>query len=348
MAATKAIRVLVVDDSLLMREAIAAGLAKDSGIEVVGKASDPYEARDRIVELEPDVLTLDVEMPRMNGIEFLRHLMPQYPLPVVVVSSLSSAVFDALNAGAVDYVTKPQAKTPRDMDHFIQELAVKIKIASMAKVKHLKRAPATERIQTMRTVSDERRIIAIGASTGGTEATLQVLKAFPPDMPGTLIVQHMPPVFTRMYAERLNGACLMQVREAQDGDEVKPGLALVAPGDRQMRLVLDRGVYRVTCKPGEKVSGHCPSVDVLFESVAETAKGKAIGVILTGMGADGARGLMKMRRAGAYTLGQDEKSCVVYGMPAVAWDSGAVMRQGSPDAIPGLIQEYLMKPPGRP
>ena len=336
----KAIRVLIVDDSLLMREAIARGLSKDPGIEVVGKAADPYEARDRIVELEPDVMTLDVEMPRMNGIEFLRRLMPQYPLPVVVASSLSGSVFDALDAGAVDFVTKPAARSPQDMEHFLNELAVKIKVASMAKVKHLKKGLPTGPI--VGGGAAQRTVIAIGASTGGTEATLEILKAFPRDMPGTVIVQHMPAVFTRLYAERLNSLCLMQVKEAADGDEVRQGLALVAPGgDRQMRLVQEKGVYRVRLTQEDKVSGHCPSVDVLFESVAAAAKASAIGVILTGMGADGARGLLKMRRAGAYTVGQDEKSCVVYGMPSVAWDCGAVLRQGSPEGIPALIQEHL-------
>jgi two-component system, chemotaxis family, protein-glutamate methylesterase/glutaminase len=337
----KRIRVLVVDDSIVMREAISAALAKDAGLEVVGKASDPYEARDKIIDLEPDVLTLDVEMPRMSGIEFLKLLMPQYPMPVVVVSSLSSAVFEALNAGAVDYVTKPAVRSPRELEAFMQELIVKIKIASLAKVSHMKRsAPATHIAGGN---SCAKMLLAIGASTGGTEATLQVMKAFPPDMPGTVIVQHMPPVFTRMYAERLNATCLMQVKEAQDGDVVSQGMAFVAPGDKQMKVVLDKGVYRIRCAEGEKVSGHCPSVDVLFDSVADAAKKSAIGVILTGMGADGSKGLLKMRKAGAMTIGQDEKTSVVYGMPMVAFNIGAVVRQAALDDIPGIIQEYLDK-----
>ena len=337
----KRIRVVVVDDSLVMREAIAAGLSEDPGLEVVGKASNPYEARDVIVELEPDVLTLDVEMPRMNGIEFLRLLMPQYPMPVVVVSSLSNIVFEALNAGAVDFVAKPGARSSREVQAFIQELIVKIKIASLAKVSHMKRPTLTERIAGGK--RDAKTVIAIGASTGGTEATLQVLKAFPPDMPGVVIVQHMPPVFTKMYADRLNAACLMQVKEAQDGDVVDVGRAFVAPGDQHLRLVPDHGVYRIRCAAGEKVSGHCPSVDVMFDSVADTAKRNAIGVILTGMGADGAKGLLKMRKAGALTIGQDEKSCVVYGMPMVAYNIGAVARQAPLEDIPALIQEHLEK-----
>ncbi len=337
----KKIRVVVVDDSLVMREAIAMGLAADSGLEVVGKASDPYQARDMIVDLEPDVLTLDVEMPRMNGIDFLKLLMPQYPMPVVVVSSLSNIVFEAMNAGAVDFVAKPGARSQRELNAFIQELVVKIKIASLAKVSHMKRPGTAQRIAGGSCC--DKSIIAIGASTGGTEATLQVLKAFPPDMPGIVIVQHMPPVFTRLYAERLNSICLMSVKEAEDGDVVAPGQAFVAPGDRQMKIINDKGVYRIRCYQGEKVSGHCPSVDVLFDSVADAAKGHAIGVILTGMGADGAKGLMKMRKAGAFTIGQDEKTSVVYGMPMVAYNIGAVVRQAALDDIPAIIQEHMEK-----
>lgn len=341
MAIPKKIRVLVVDDSLVMREYIAQGLSQDSGIEVVGKAADPFEARDMIQDLEPDVLTVDVEMPRMNGIEFLRQLMPQHPLPVVVVSSLSNAVFDAMGAGAVDFVTKPMAKSPRDMQAFVQEMVVKIKIASTAKVGHLKRADSRAE-NTMRAGTAADTLIAIGASTGGTEAIYSILKTFPRDMPGVIIVQHMPPVFTRLYSERLNNSCAMEVREAQDGDAITRGLALVAPGgDRQLRVVNQRGVYRVRLTEEAKVSGHCPSVDVLFDSVADAVKKKAVGILLTGMGSDGARGLLKMRRNGAYTIGQDEKSSVVYGMPMVAWNMGAVTKQAALEDIPRVLEAYL-------
>ncbi len=341
MAISKKIRVLVVDDSLVMREYIAQGLSQDSGIEVVGKAADPFEARDMIQDLEPDVLTVDVEMPRMNGIEFLRQLMPQHPLPVVVVSSLSNAVFDAMGAGAVDFVTKPMAKSPRDMQAFVQEMVVKIKIASTAKVGHLKRADSRAE-NTMRAGAAADTLIAIGASTGGTEAIYSILKTFPRDMPGVIIVQHMPPVFTRLYSERLNNSCAMEVREAQDGDAITRGLALVAPGgDRQLRVVNQRGVYRVRLTEEAKVSGHCPSVDVLFDSVADAVKKKAVGILLTGMGSDGARGLLKMRRNGAYTIGQDEKSSVVYGMPMVAWNMGAVTKQAALEDIPRVLEAYL-------
>jgi two-component system chemotaxis response regulator CheB len=337
----KRIRVLVVDDSLMMREAIAAGLGRDENLEVVGRAADPYEARDRIVELEPDVLTLDVEMPRMNGIEFLKRLMPQYPLPVVVVSSLSSTVFEALNAGAVDFVAKPGARPGVGMDAFLQELAVKVKIASMAKVAHMKRTAPQGGAGSVQ--GSPRALIAIAASTGGTEATLQVLRAFPQDMPSVLIVQHMPPVFTKMYAERLDASCPMRVREASDGDIAERGHAYVAPGDMQMRVIWDGAAYRIHCWAGEKVSGHCPSADVLFDSAADAARSEAVGVILTGMGADGARGLLKMRRSGAFTVGQDEATSVVYGMPMAAQNIGAVACQAALEDIPEILLKHFEK-----
>ncbi len=323
----KKIRVLVVDDSLVFRETIARGIAKDKGIEVVATASDPFMARDKIIEFEPDVMTLDVEMPKMDGIEFLRRLMPQYPLPVVVVSAVSSNVFDALNAGAVDFVTKPDARYGSNMDSLINELVVKIKIASTAKLGHWKSNKPADKILDSANAKNKNTIIAIGASTGGTEAIYEVIRKFPEDMPGVVIVQHMPPVFTRMYAERLNNTCSLNVREAKTGDLVVPGTVLIAPGDSHMRLRKGGGVYSVECFKGEKVNGHCPSVDVLFDSVSKVAGKNAIGIILTGMGSDGAKGLLEMRRCGAKTIGQDETSCVVYGMPKVAYDIGAVEKQ---------------------
>lgn len=341
MRVVKKIRVLVVDDSILFRETLARGISEDFGIEVVGTASDPFMARDKILELEPDVLTLDVEMPRMNGIEFLRKLMPQYPLPVVVVSAVSSNVFDALDAGAVDFVTKPNSRNPGALNAFINELIIKIKIASTAKVGHFKRENSAIKTSGKRGVFKEDAIIAIGASTGGTEAIYSVIKAFSRDMPGVVIVQHMPSVFTRMYAERLNNSCSMEVKEAEDGDIVKAGRVLIAPGDYQMELKKDNECYYVKCYRGGKVSGHCPSVDVLFNSVAAAAGKNAIGVILTGMGSDGAKGLLSMKRNGAYTIGQDEKTCVVYGMPMVAFNIGAVERQVPLDRIPEAICDYL-------
>ncbi len=331
------IKVLVVDDSLLFREAISRGISLDPVIEVVATASDPYMARDKILEFEPDVMTLDVEMPKMNGIEFLKRLMPQYPLPVVVVSAVSSNVFDALNVGAVDFVTKPDMKNGAGLESLINELVIKIKIASTAKVGHWKRA-ASSSIQTNKVgTAQKRKIVAIGASTGGTEAIQQVLRSLPKDMPGIVIVQHMPPVFTRMYAERLNEICSIEVCEAKNGDQVIPGRALIAPGDFHMRLKRCGSAYTVECFKGEKVNGHCPSVDVLFESIAKENGKDSIGVILTGMGYDGAKGMLAMRKNGSRTIGQDEQTSVVYGMPKVAFDIGAVEKQVPLDNIARAI-----------
>lgn len=340
MSIKRKIRVLVVDDSLVFRETLARGLAADPGIEVVGTASDPYQARDRLIELEPDVMTLDVEMPRMNGIEFLRRLMPQYPLPVVVVSAVSDSVFDALNAGAVDFVAKPEAGSGRGMDSLITEMAVKIKIASVAKVSQWKQN-RMEIQHVERLGYSHAQIIAMGASTGGTEAVAQILKAFPRDMPGIVVVQHMPPIFTRMYAERLNNSCLLEVREAQPGDAVRSGRVLIAPGSYHMRVIRGEHGLVVDCFEGEKVNGHCPSVDVLFRSVAEIMGRNALGIILTGMGSDGAKGLLEMRRRGARTLGQDEDSSVVYGMPKAAHEIGAVERQVGLEHIPQQVVSII-------
>ena len=327
MNSARKIKVLIVDDSLVFRETLARGISSDSSIEVVATAADPFMARDKIIEFQPDVMTLDVEMPRMNGIEFLRRLMPQYPIPVIVVSAVSKNVFDALDAGAVEFVAKPQPGNLLGMSSFINELIVKIKIASVSKVAHWKKSDSGIKTAGTGHTDIENRIIAIGSSTGGTEAVYNILRAFPRDIPGILIVQHMPPNFTRMYAERLNNSCAIEVREAKDGDRVTPGCALIAPGDFHMRLRRTGGIYKVECFKGDKVNGHCPSVDVLFESVAQHAGSSAVGVILTGMGYDGAKGLLSMRRKGAKTLGQDEQSCVVYGMPKVAFNIGAVERQ---------------------
>jgi len=324
---SRKIKVLIVDDSLLFRETLAKEIAKDFGIEVIGTAENPFVARDMILELKPDVVTLDVEMPKMDGIAFLKKLMPQYPLPVIVVSSLGTNVFEALDAGAVDFVTKPDTGKAGGMNSFINELIVKIKIASTAKVGGYKKDYEAVKIVSNHGVDLSNTVLAIGASTGGTEAIYSIITALPRDMPGILIVQHMPPVFTKLYADRLNNSCKLEVKEAQDGDIVKPGRVLVAAGDFHMRLAKGPSGYYVKCAQGERVNGHCPSVDVLFDSVAEVAKGKAIGVILTGMGADGAKGLLNMRKQGAYTIGQDEKSSTVYGMPMVAYNIGAVEKQ---------------------
>jgi len=261
----------------------------------------------------------------MNGIEFIKRLLPQYPLPVVVVSSVSVAVFEAMKAGAVDFVTKPNVQSVQDVEGFIHELIQKIKIAANAKIPKLAGHSITNVVEEGTSV--EGRLIAIGASTGGTEAIFNILKVLPSQIPGIVVTQHIPPVFSKMFADRLNDSTQLRVKEAQTGDYVDPGSVLIAPGGQHMRIKKIGGRYRVECFEGEKVNGHCPSIDVLFESVAKEVGKGAIGIILTGMGYDGAKGLLTMRRKGARTLGQDEKSSVVYGMPKVAFEIGAVERQ---------------------
>ena len=322
------IRVLGVEDSLVFRDLLVQALNADPAITVVATAGDAYEARDAIIEYRPDVMTLDLELPKMSGIEFLRKLMPQYPLPVVVISSLSDKVFDALNAGAVDFAAKPSGAGRAQLEAFVRnELPVKIKIASVAKVSDWKKKPvALPGASLGRDSSD--RIIAIGASTGGTEAIAEVISGFGTDIPGVVIVQHMPPGFTSMYANRLNNQCRVQVKEAKSGDMILPGQVLIAPGgNAHMHVIKGNNGYQVVIRQGEKVNGHCPSVDVLFQSVAEVVRNNAIGIILTGMGGDGAKGLLAMRNAGARTIGQDPSTCVVYGMPKVAYELGAVEYQ---------------------
>ncbi len=342
MYSRKKIKVLVIDDSLVFREAVARGLRDDNGIEIVGTAPDPFIARDKIIELEPDVLTLDVEMPKMNGIEFLKRLMPQYPLPVVVCSAISNNVFDALDAGAVDFVTKPS--TNKSMESFINELIIKVKIASTAKVGHLKKDNFNNKITSGIHTKSSFKIIAIGASTGGTEAIFDIINAFPREMPGIVIVQHMPAVFTNMYAQRLNNSCKLEVKEAESGDEVLQGRVLIAPGgDSHMRVITKGSGYAVELFKVEKVNGHCPSVDVLFNSVADQVGKCALGIILTGMGFDGAKGLLKMKQKGAITIGQSEQSCIVYGMPKVAFDIGAVDKQVDLKDIPQKVHSIVYK-----
>ena len=336
MRADAPIKILIVDDSPVFRELLARALALDPSIVVVASAADPFEARDQILKHRPDAMTCDVEMPRMNGIEFLRRLLPQYPIPVVVVSSVSEAVFDALAAGAVDFVAKPNMASPQALPRFIQELIIKVKIAANSKVAPQEpSAPGAP--GATGTEAGPAKLIAIGASTGGTEAIFHILSNLPVSVPGIVIAQHIPPVFSRMFAERLHQQTQLTVKEARTGDEVRAGCAYVAPGDKHMRVKRSGHTFRLECAEGEKVNGHCPSVDILFESVAREAGGSAIGVILTGMGYDGAKGLLAMRRKGARTFGQDERSSVVYGMPKVAYDIGAVQRQLPLREIPRLL-----------
>ncbi|MDD2221506.1 MAG: chemotaxis response regulator protein-glutamate methylesterase [Clostridia bacterium] len=341
MRANKKIRVLIVDDSLVFREVLSKSISADPLLEVVAKATDPFDARDKILEFEPDVMTCDVEMPKMNGIDFIRRLLPQYPLPVVVVSSVSNAVFEAMNVGAIDFVTKPNVSNPKDIERFINELIAKIKVAATAKVTVAPSLPAGKIGDNCK--MDMKKIIAMGASTGGTEALFNILKCLPASIPGIVIVQHIPPIFSRMFAERLNDQTQLNVKEAQNGDYVEPGKVLIAPGDQHMIIKKIGDRYKINVFPGDKVNGHCPSVEVLFESVAKEAKNNAIGVILTGMGCDGAKGLLSMRRAGARTIGQDEHSSVVYGMPKAAYTIGAVEQQAPLNKISQLLYALLNK-----
>ncbi len=344
----KKIRVLVVDDSSLARSMIINGLSTHPRIEIIGYAINTLDARNKLSQLKPDVVTMDVEMPGQSGIDFLKEYIPTHPIPVILVSSLNLRVFDALGAGAVDFVRKPE---PRDnKDAFITGLAQKIIIASMAKVRPAMNATAAAGSGALAAAPAaalgvspalDNVIIGLGASTGGTEATLEVMKRLPADIPAMVIVQHMPPGFTKMYADRLNRLCKMEVREARSGDELHRGLALVAPADLQCRVVRIGTRYTVSCLPGEKVSGHRPSVDAMFQSMSETVRCKMVGIIMTGMGQDGAAGLLAMRKSGAYTIGQDKESSVVYGMPMVAQNIGAVCTQASCENIASVLLRHL-------
>lgn len=347
---TKIIRVLVVDDSALVRQILSQGLSMDPCIEVVGTAGDPYMARDKIVKLQPDVLTLDVEMPRMDGVDFLRRLMPQYPLPVVMVSSLTQKgkqiTLDSLEAGAVDFVSKPTSDIARGLKDMLLELRAKVKLAASANVSHWKaaRSAVPSQLKTLgkRALAESTdKVIAIGASTGGTEAIRKIISQFPATMPGVVIVQHMPAGFTRLFAERLNQLCAMEVKEAESGDRIMPGRVLIGPGGFHMKVVRSGGLYQVRCEPGPPVKGHCPSVDVLMHSVAQHVGANAVGVMLTGMGSDGAEGMKAMRDAGARNLAQDEASCVVFGMPKVAYEMGGAHSLVSLDSMASRVVDLL-------
>lgn len=350
-----AIKVFIVDDSVFFREMLEKTFADDAEIEIVGKAGDPYEASEKIPQLSPDVVTLDVEMPRMDGITFLKKLIPQYPVPVVVISAAPIKAFDALEAGAVDYVKKPLIRNQHDMKSFAADLKNKIVIASHATVHQPRAVAAHTAVYPPKTApatagkivpgyTNRNLIIAMGASTGGTEAIQAVLQTMPANCPPIVMVQHMPPVFTKMFAERLDRQCQIEVAEAKNGDKCTPGKALLAPGDAQMRIVKDAiGGYSVKIGGTDKVSGHCPSVDVLFDSVAVAAGSNAIGVIMTGMGSDGAVGMKKMRDNGAYTIGQDKQTSIVYGMPMVAFNMGGVVIQSQLDKITSLVVKQYQK-----
>lgn len=334
-------KVFLLDDSITFRMAMARAIAADPELSVVGEAAHPREARSRLLLLSPDVMVIDDSSFSEEGGAFIREIQRRDTVPVVAVGTRQSRSAELLCAGASTFLCKPVNRTPDELQQFAREVAAKVKVAAhgtRARARQGGQAPA----EAARGPYAFQGLVALGASTGGTQSTAKILRALPEDFPGIVIVQHMPPDFTRMYAESLDRDCRMRVREARDGDAVERGLALIAPGDRQMRVVArPGGGWGVACAPGEKVNGHCPSVDVLFFSVARCVPGRqAVGVILTGMGADGARGITDMRRAGAYTIGQDEATSVVYGMPREAYEMGGVVRQAGLHDIAGLLMQY--------
>lgn len=335
------IRLIVVDDSLVFREVMVRGLSSDPALEVVGTAKDPYEAVDLIERVRPDVMICDIEMPRMNGVEFVRKLLPQHPMPVIVVSSLSHAALDALEAGAIDFVRKPDLRAAGDVERFLMEIIRKVKAAVKSNPRAGSERTADEVTDRYRSFGTDDDLIVIGASTGGTEAIHRLLTLLPPSLPGIAIVQHIPPVFSRMFAERLDATTPFRVKEAESGDVLRRGMALVAPGDRHMRIFKTENGYVVRCEEGEKINGHCPSVDAMFESAAKHGGRRVIGVLLTGMGYDGAKGLLSVRRKGGRTIGQDAATSVVYGMPKAAFEVGAVEYQLPLSQIAGRICTLL-------
>jgi two-component system, chemotaxis family, protein-glutamate methylesterase/glutaminase len=349
-AGTSPVKVLIVDDSAVVRQLLSRDLSRDPQIHVVGTAPDPYVARDKIVELNPDVLTLDVEMPRMDGITFLRKLMQYHPMSVLVLSSLTATgtrtAIDALAAGAIEVLCKPGGSF--SVESMTAELARLVKLAAKVKppVQTVSKTAPT-RAQAPRaplSMSETtNKIIALGASTGGVQALTTVLTAFPPNAPGTVVVQHMPPKFTASFAARLDESCQVHVKEAEHGDTVAPGLVLVAPGGKHMVLRRSGSIYQVELNEGPEAHHQRPSVDVLFDSVADYAGANAVGAILTGMGADGASGLLKMRQAGGRTLAQDEASCIVFGMPMEAIKIGAAERVVALDNVAAALNQMAQQ-----
>jgi two-component system chemotaxis response regulator CheB len=323
-------KVLVVDDSALVRKVLGEEISKFPDFSVVGSAIDPYDAREKIFQLNPDILTLDLEMPRMDGLSFLSRLMKFHPMPVVVVSSQaqegSRAAMAALQLGAVGIVPKPgsQFSIPDVAHNLVHALRAAATVTMEKLQSSISDSGPDTTIPPIRLLKTTHKVIAIGASTGGTQAIEAVMREMPADSPGTIIVQHMPQAFTKAFADRLNKICLMEVREAHDCDDITPGNALIAPGDKHMVLVKNGARYQVRIKDGPRVHFQRPSVDVLFQSVALNSGQNAIGVILTGMGSDGAKGMLAMHAHGAHTIAQDEKSCVIYGMPKEAVELGGV------------------------
>jgi two-component system, chemotaxis family, protein-glutamate methylesterase/glutaminase len=349
---SRRIRVLIVDDSALVRQILAEMLARDPGIEVVGTAGDAHIAREKIKQLNPDVLTLDVEMPKMDGLTFLRNLMRLRPMPVVMVSSLAEhgaeVTLDALALGAVDYLPKPRIDVAATLAEYGDELVEKIKTAATASVRALdarqvSSLPAPQRFAARAGV----RVIGIGASTGGTEAIKEVLSGLPPDSPGIVIAQHIPKAFSTPFARRLNDCCALRVYEAEDGQQILAGHAYIAPGDRHLLLARDGTRYVCRIDNGAPVNRHKPSVDVLFRSMAQAAGRNAVAMLLTGMGKDGARGLLEVLQAGGRTLAQDEATSVVWGMPGEAVALGAAQHVVPLEQIAAAICELAATKDGR-
>jgi two-component system chemotaxis response regulator CheB len=340
------IKVLIVDDSVLIRRVLSTALSRAHDIEVIGTAEDPYAAREQIAALRPDVLTLDIEMPRMDGLTFLGKLMEHYPLPVVVLSSItpkgSATAIRALELGALDVVCKPQS--PDALPKVARILIDRIRLASQARCVPEVRQTAASPPKALPETGAAAKVLAIGASTGGTRAIERILPRLPANTPGTLIVQHMPANFTMAFAKRLNGLCPMKVREARTDDQLERGVALIAPGGKHMILRRTGLDYTVEVKDGPKVHHQRPSVDVLFHSVARHAGADAVGVLLTGMGEDGAAGMGAMREAGAHTLAQDEESCVVFGMPKAAIELGAAVEVVSLHGMANAVLSSLVAP----
>jgi len=335
------IKVLIVDDSALIRQLLTEILNSDRGIEVVGVAQDPYIARDKIKQLKPDVITLDVEMPKMDGVTFLRNLMRLHPLPVVMISTLTEQgadiTFEALEAGAIDFVSKPKLDVKEVIQDYTDEIIEKVKTAAKANVAAKSTSPSSSMVVEEKLTADSvlekkkppkrfkttDQIIALGASTGGTEAIKEVLIKMPADSPGMVISQHIPEAFSAPFAERMNAASAMTVCEAKDGQQILPGHVYIAPGSHHLLVERNGAQYVCRLNDGDRVNRHKPSVDVMFRSVAQNVGPNAIGVILTGMGDDGAQGLLEMKETGAKTMVQDEKTSVVWGMPGAAAKLGA-------------------------
>jgi two-component system chemotaxis response regulator CheB len=328
----KRITVLIVDDSALIREMLCEIFAAVPDIEVVGTAFDPMDAREKIKQLNPDVLTLDIEMPKMDGLSFLEKIMALRPMPVVMSSSLTQkgaeASVRALEIGAIECVGKPTSNTPEALQIYADDICAKVRIAAGANVaagRQRSRPVAATRITTSHRLSIHApKIIAIGASTGGVETLTEIMTVLPAGCPPIVITQHMPPVFTASFANRLSGSCAFPIHEAADGMVLKAGMACIAPGGKHLKIVRKMAGFVCQVIDGPAVNNHRPSIDVTFDSLTEIAAADTLGIILTGMGKDGAAGLLRLRQAGAHTIGQDEKSCIVYGMPQVAFKMGAV------------------------